>query len=67
MPLSWNEIRARAAKFAEEWKNAHYEKGDTQTFYNEFFQVFGQSRKSVAVYEQKVKKLTNTSGFIDLF
>lgn len=39
MPLSWNEIRARAAKFSDEWKDAHYEKGETQTFYNEFFDL----------------------------
>ena len=36
MRLSWNEIRARAARFSEEWKDAHYEKGETQTFYNDF-------------------------------
>jgi hypothetical protein len=41
MRLSWNEIRARAAHFADEWKDAHYEKGQAQTFYNEFFEVFG--------------------------
>ena len=56
MPLSWNEIRARSARFAEEWKNAHYEKGETQSFYNDFFEVFGRRRKDVAVYEKKVKK-----------
>jgi len=52
MPLSWNEIRARAARFAEEWKDAHYEKGQSQTFYNEFFEVFGRRRRDVAVYEE---------------
>jgi hypothetical protein len=39
MRLSWNEIRARSARFAEEWKRASYERGETQTFYNEFFEV----------------------------
>lgn len=67
MPLSWNEIRARAASFSEEWKDAHYEKGDTHSFYNDFFNVFGQKRRSVAVYEEKVKKLNDKQGFIDLF
>jgi hypothetical protein len=37
MRLSWNEIRARAARFAEEWKDAHYEKGECQSFYNRRF------------------------------
>jgi restriction-modification enzyme MmeI-like protein len=67
VPLSWNEIRARAASFAEEWKDAHYEKGDTHSFYNAFFEVFGQKRRSVAVYEKKVKKLNDKQGYIDLF
>lgn len=34
-----------------------YEKGQTQTFYDEFFAVFGVPRKQVAVYEQRVKTL----------
>ena len=28
MRLSWNEIRARAVRFAEEYKDDHYERGD---------------------------------------
>ena len=39
MRLSWNEIRARAAAFAEEWKDEGYERGEAQTFYNDFFQI----------------------------
>ena len=27
MRLSWNEIRARAAKFSDDWQEAAYEKG----------------------------------------
>src|ERR1700675_1645919 len=67
MRFSWNEIRARAAEFSEEWKNAHYEKGETQTFYNEFFEVFGVTRRRVASFEEPVKKLDKKHGFIDLF
>ena len=67
MRLSWNEVRARAAVFAEDWKDASYEKGETQSFYNAFFEVFGVRRQSVARYEQHVAKLDNRSGFIDLF
>jgi hypothetical protein len=67
MHLSWNEIRARAAKFAEDWKDAHYERGETQTFYNEFFEIFGVTRRRVASYEEPVKRLGNKRGFIDLF
>ena len=65
--LSQNEIKVRAARFSEDWKDASYEKGETQTFYNEFFEIFGIKRRSVAVYEKNVKKLNNKTGFIDLF
>ena len=67
MRLNWNEIRARAATFAADWKDASYERGETQSFYNDFFQVFGISRRSVARYEEPVKRLGNKRGFIDLF
>lgn len=69
MRLSWPEIRANAARFSEDWKGKGYEKGQTQTFYDEFFAVFGVPRKQVAVYEQRVKALdaSRTGGFIDLF
>ena len=67
MRLSWNEIRARAARFAEEWQDAHYERGESQTFYNEFFRVFGVTRRRVASFEEPVKKLGERRGFIDLF
>ena len=67
MRFSWNEIRARAARFADEWKNAHYERGESQTFYNEFFEVFGVTRRRVASFEEPVKRLGNERGFIDLF
>ena len=67
MRLSWNEIRARAAAFAGEWRDASYEKGEAQSFYNDFFEVFGVRRRTVARYEEHVAKLDNSHGFIDLF
>ena len=54
--LSWNEIRVRAATFAEEWQDATYEKGETQSFYNDFFDIFDVKRRTVARYEEHVKK-----------
>ncbi len=67
MRLSWNEIRARAAVFAKEWRNAAYEKGETQSFYNDFFNIFGVRRRTVARYEAHVKRLDHSSGYVDLF
>lgn len=67
MRLGWDEIKRRAKAFSEEWQQASYEKGETQTFYNEFFEIFGIKRKQVAIYEQRVKLLKQKHGFIDLF
>ncbi|AKQ40815.2 hypothetical protein CP97_00255 [Aurantiacibacter atlanticus] len=67
MRLGWDEIKRRAKTFSEEWKDSGFEKGETQTFYNEFFEIFGIKRKQVAIYEQRVKLLSQKHGFIDLF
>ncbi len=65
--LSFNQIRANAAQFAKEWQGAYYERGETQSFYNAFFEVFGVQRRRVASFEEPVKKLGGRQGFIDLF
>ncbi len=67
MDLSPNELRARAAAFAADWAGAAYEKGETQSFYNDFFAIFGRNRREVGIYEQNVRKLDGRAGFIDLF
>ncbi|MEI7924251.1 MAG: DNA methyltransferase [Planctomycetota bacterium] len=67
MPLSWNEIRDRAIKFSREWAGAASEQSEKQTFWNEFFDVFGMNRRTVATFEKPVKKLSGNWGFIDLF
>lgn len=67
MRLSWNEIRTRAAAFAQEWAGQGYEKGQTQLFYRDFFEVFGMPVRRVATFEEPVKNLGDRRGFIDLF
>lgn len=67
MPLSWNEIRHRAIVFANDWQGETSEKAERQTFWNEFFNVFGIKRRTVASFEEPVKKLTGTWNYIDLF
>lgn len=62
MALSWNEIRSRAATFARDWQNETQENAGAQTFWNEFFHVFGVERKRVAVFEKKVGKVSGPSG-----
>ncbi len=67
MPLSWNEIRNRAILFAKNWCSAHRERAEAQTFWNEFFEVFGITRRKVAAFEEPVKNLKGDTNFIDLF
>ncbi len=67
MRLDWNDIKSRAAKFAEDWNGAQYERGETQTFYNEFFELFGVTRRRVASFEHGVNLPDKKRGYLDLF
>lgn len=67
MRLSWNEIRGRASRFAKEFATATRERSDAQTFFNEFFEVFGVTRRRVAYFEHAVTKYGGKSGSVDLF
>lgn len=67
MSLSWNEIRSRAVAFSQEYKGTTRENAETQSFYNDFFNIFGISRRRVATFEEPVKKLGTRRGRIDLF
>ena len=79
MPLAWNEIKARAAAFVNDWSEKSLtarEEADAQSFQIEFFNIFGVDRKKVAVFENKVKlyrdrqglfeNSATSSGYIDL-
>ena len=67
MALSWNEIKDRALQFSKEWIDETRERAEKDTFWNDFFNVFGISRRRVATFEEPVKKLGDKQGFIDLF
>jgi hypothetical protein len=67
MPLSWNEIRHRAIQFAHNWAGTRSEAAEKQTFWNEFFDVFGIQRRLVASFEEPVKRISGQYGHIDLF
>mgnify|MGYP003617415202 CR=1 FL=1 len=66
MALSWNEIKDRALRFSKEWKNTTNEEADAKPFLDAFFDVFGITRKKIGTFEHKVKKLSDTDGYIDL-
>ena len=67
MPLSWNEIRTNAINFSREWATETREEAEAKSFWDHFFQVFGIKRRTVASFEEPVKKLSGNWGFIDLF
>ena len=67
MNLSPNQLRTNALAFSKEWKNDAYEKGESQTFWNQFFAVFGIDRRRVGIYEAGLKKSSGNQGFIDVF
>lgn len=66
MPLIWNEIRARAIAFSRDWEGESRENAEAQTFWNEFFYVFGKNRRHVAAFEAPVKSITGSKDRIDL-
>ena len=66
MPLSWNEIKDRTLKFSKDWDEESSERSEAKTFWDEFFNIFGLSRRRVATFEVKVKKLDGRDGYIDL-
>ena len=67
MQITWDEVRHRAIRFSKDWVRAVSEAGEKQTFWNEFFEVFGIRRRSVATFEEPVQSIRGTYGRIDLF
>ncbi|TSA58320.1 MAG: class I SAM-dependent DNA methyltransferase [Methylophilaceae bacterium] len=66
MPLSWNEIRDRSLRFSKEWENEESEDAEAKSFWDGFFNIFDLSRRRMASFEQRVKKIDGKDGFIDL-
>lgn len=67
MPLSWNEITHRAIAFAREWAGEEREQAEAKSFWDAFFDVFGIRRRTVATFEEPVKRISGKYGYIDLF
>ena len=63
--LSWDEIRSRAMQFQNEWANESSENAESKTFWNEFFEIFGVSRRRIATFEERVK-IEGQTKFVDL-
>jgi len=53
--LSWNEIKSRAISFSKKWEDETSERAEAQSFWNDFFSIFGIERRRVAIFEKQVK------------
>lgn len=66
--LTIAEMRARAGVFAREWAGETRETAERQSFWNNWFDIFGiNRRRRGVVFERNVKKLKGTTGAIDVF
>jgi hypothetical protein len=65
--LTISEMRGRARAFAKEWDGETREAAERQTFWNEWFEVFGIRRRRQVIFERNVRKLSGTTGQIDAF
>jgi hypothetical protein len=65
--LTISEMRGRARAFVNEWQDETREAAERQTFWNEWFEVFGIRRRRRVIFERNVRKLSGTVGQIDAF
>lgn len=60
--LSIQEIKTRALQLALEYEHEKRERAEAQSFWNDFFQVFGVKRKRVVLFEAAIPKTTEGTG-----
>lgn len=66
--LSLSEIRTRIDRFVTAWAKDTSERAEAQTFWNEFLNCFGVSRRRVATFEKSAARAsTKRAGRIDVF
>ncbi|RQW91978.1 class I SAM-dependent DNA methyltransferase [Micromonospora globispora] len=67
-PISWNDIRERATRFVADWRGETRENAEAQTFWNEWFEIFGIKRRRYIQFERKaIRQSTGGRGRIDAF
>jgi hypothetical protein len=62
-----NELKRRALDFSREHATDSDEKSQEQSFWHDFFAVFGLTPQRIGVFEARAKTLRGTVGFIDFF
>jgi N-6 DNA Methylase len=66
--LSIAEIKANAHHFVKTWETENSERKEAQSFWNDFFTLFGLNRRKVGgIFERSAQRLTKNDGRIDLF
>jgi len=65
--IAQSEIRENAQRFVHDNRDIANEQAEAQTFWNDFFRVFGVERRKVAAFEKAVRKLGGGRGRIDVF
>jgi type I restriction-modification system DNA methylase subunit len=66
--LSIAEIKANAHQFVKTWEAEDSERAEAQSFWNDFFNIFGLNRRKVGgIFERSAQRLTKNDGRIDLF
>jgi type II restriction/modification system DNA methylase subunit YeeA len=68
MTIISNEMLDNAEAFIIKWKGTTSERGEAQSFTNDFFKIFGLDRKNLAQFEKPIQKKNESGvGFADLF
>ncbi len=69
MALSFRDIKNRAHQFSLDYQSAVKENAESQSFLNDFFNIFGISRRRVASFEKAIKleEEEGSTKRIDLF
>ncbi len=65
--ITQSEIRENAQRFVHEWRGESAERAEAQSFWNDFFRVFGVERRKVAAFEKAVQRFGGGRGRIDVF
>ena len=66
--LSIAEIKANAHHFVKTWEAEDSERAEAQSFWNDFFIIFGLNRRKVGgIFERSAQRLAKNDGRIDLF
>jgi hypothetical protein len=60
-------MRGRASAFSNRWQGETRERAEKDSFWNEFFEIFGVARRRMGVFEYVAQRYsTGRHGFIDL-